>query len=58
MYDLLSVGRMEHSKKNGQANSKQKISWKDDHQTIFDELVDVLTTRPVMAYPDYEKDRK
>ena len=42
-------------KKKGQAPSKQSINWTVEHQNCLDDLVDVLTSSQVMAYPDFEQ---
>lgn len=34
-------------------NANQKLSWTDDHHTILCDLIDRVTARPLMAYPDF-----
>lgn len=42
-------------KKNGQLPSGRPIRWIETHRQSLDELIRYLTTKPIMAYPDYEK---
>ena len=37
----------------GQLSSRTPIKWTMHHQTIFNSLIDVLLSFPVMAYPDF-----
>lgn len=67
LYDLLKVEEAPAEKgkkkcrkkgvknKKGQAPSKQSINWAIEHQTCLEDLVNVLTSSQVMAYPDFEK---
>lgn len=41
--------------KGGQKSSREKIVWRDEHHQTLEDLIDCLTSTPVMAYPDYEK---
>ena len=40
---------------NGCKAGKIKIEWKEEHQKAVDELLEKLTTPPILAYPDFEK---
>ena len=62
LYDLLVMqpgnGRPRKSKKpqkQGQASSKQPVEWTDGHQKILEELIDILISPEVMAFPDFTK---
>ena len=39
--------------KTSQASSSQTISWTDKHSTILNQLLERLTSAPILAYPDY-----
>ena len=64
LYDLLSAGEVDSSvktkagkkggKKGQKYESKEMISWMDDHQKIVDEIIDVLRSPEVIAYPDFD----
>lgn len=61
IYELLQVkGRAEEmlkrSKKGkgAQLPSKTPVQWDDGHQRILEQLIDVLSHPPVLAYPDFE----
>ena len=41
--------------KNGQAPSKSSVEWSAECQTATEELIESLTSSPVMAYPDFTK---
>ena len=43
------------AKSGGQLPSKQTIGWKESHQKVLGELVEVLTSSKVMAFPDFDK---
>ena len=36
--------------------SKNKIEWRDEHQEALKELVKLITTAPILAYPDFSKE--
>ena len=67
VYDLLKVdeamdekgkkkGRKKGvKKKKSQAPSKQSINWTGEHQKCLEDLINVLTSSQVMAYPDFEQ---
>lgn len=71
LYDLLSVvdtpaggkgskkstaGRLKKNlNKGGQKNSREGIEWRKEHQQTLEDLIDCLTSAPVMAFPNYEK---
>jgi len=40
-------------KTSGQLPSKQTIIWNDKHQQVLEQLLDQLTSPPILAYPDY-----
>ena len=62
MYDLLKVdekagtkGRKEESKKGCQRHiANEKIEWKDVHQKVLEEIIDLLKSPEVIAYPNFE----
>ncbi|KAK3101988.1 hypothetical protein FSP39_007897 [Pinctada imbricata] len=43
------------SKGRGQKGSNTPINWTEVHQKVLEELIDSLTSPPVMAYPKYDK---
>ena len=65
LYELLKAedssrkkgkNKLKSKKKNtGQANSKQKVNWTDNHQQILNGFIDILVTYPVLAYPEFDK---
>jgi transposase InsO family protein len=62
IYDLLQCdnkplksGKKRNVKNNGQAASNQPVEWTERHQTILEELIDLLTHPPVMTYPDFQQ---
>jgi len=66
LYDLLSEvdspvdakkqkSKTSRKKTKGQKSSREKVDWREEHQRTLEELINCLTTAPVMAYPDYEK---
>ena len=40
---------------NGQLPAKHPVDWTDIHQSALETLVDLITSAPVMAYPDFQK---
>lgn len=42
-------------KTSGQAPSKQVVLWTREHQKVLNDIIDVLVSAPVIAYPDFEK---
>ena len=63
LYDLLkgpptpnnkSTKRKPHRKKN-LVPSSQPVTWTEAHQNILAELVDLLSSPPIMTYPDFGK---
>ena len=66
LYDLLSDGtdgdggsgdKTKGGKKGGKGQkyeSKEVISWSDGHQKIVDEIIDVLKSPEVIAFPDFD----
>jgi transposase InsO family protein len=59
--DLSSTAGTKQSKsrdrksKSGQCPSSQPVTWTDTHRDCLNDLVNVLTSSEVMAYPDFEK---
>ena len=61
VYELLQVkgnpvasqGKLKKGK-GAQLPSKTPIQWTDCHQTILEQLINVLLHPPVLAYPDFE----
>ena len=47
--------KKEKSKANGQLPSKQGIVWEDRHQKVLCDLIEVLTSSKVMAFPDFNR---
>ena len=48
--------RRQNKRRNGQLASIVPIEWDQIHQQAVETLADCLTTSPILAYPDYEKD--
>ena len=48
--------RRQNKRRNGQLASSVPIEWDQIHQQAVETLVDCLTTPPILAYQDYEKD--
>ena len=48
--------RRQNKRRNGQIASSVPIEWDQIHQQAVETLVNCLTTPPILAYPDYEKD--
>lgn len=42
------------STKNGQLTSKTAVQWTPEHSAVVSHLVDMLTSPPILAYPDYD----
>ena len=40
---------------NGQLSSRHPVDWTDIHQSALKTLIDLITSPPVMAYPDFQK---
>ena len=40
---------------NGQLPSSQPVDWKEEHQVVLENLIQQLTSPPVMAYPDFKE---
>ena len=63
LYDLLKMPEKPVSKqrkrgksdKAGQRLSRERIEWTETHQNILCELIDVLTSSKVMAFPSFEQ---
>jgi hypothetical protein len=43
------------ARKSGQVPSRQKVNWTDAHQEVLKELIDVLVSPAVMAFPDFSQ---
>ena len=37
-------------------SSKAEIIWEEEHQQALDKLIDLITSPPILAYPDFEED--
>ena len=53
---LETKGERVHKKKNGQAAPRSQITWSEEHTKALNDLIDCLTSDPVMAYPDFTKE--
>uniref|UniRef100_A0A3B3SU43 Gypsy retrotransposon integrase-like protein 1 n=1 Tax=Paramormyrops kingsleyae TaxID=1676925 RepID=A0A3B3SU43_9TELE len=42
------------SKENGQLSSKTPVVWTDEHRSVVSRFVDMLTSPPVLAYPNFD----
>ena len=40
---------------NGQLPSRHPVDWTDIHQSALETVIDLITSAPVMAYPDFQK---
>ena len=40
---------------NGQLPSRNPVDWTDIHQSALETLIGLITSAPVMAYPDFQK---
>jgi hypothetical protein len=47
--------RAQPGKRPKQGGSKQQVIWTNQHRKVLAELIDILTTSKVMAFPDFEK---
>eukprot|EP00745_Piridium_sociabile_P019220 TRINITY_DN29067_c0_g1_i2.p1 TRINITY_DN29067_c0_g1~~TRINITY_DN29067_c0_g1_i2.p1 ORF type:complete len:1086 (+),score=245.99 TRINITY_DN29067_c0_g1_i2:620-3877(+) len=57
LFQLLEVkGKITAKKKNGQASPKTPTRWTQEHTEALNDLIDCLTSDPVMAYPDFNKE--
>lgn len=61
LYELLQVKghpdeaqRKGQRKKGAQLSSKTPILWTNGHQTVLEQLMDILSHPPVLSYPDFE----
>lgn len=62
IYDLLKEepepnkkGRTKLTKKKGQKCSNTPVVWTTEHQNILEELIDLLISPPIMAYPKFDE---
>ena len=56
LFDLLQRSNEPSNKsKTSQASSSQTISWTDEHSAILNQLLQRLTSAPILAYPDYSE---
>ena len=66
IYDLVKMashppqeGKQDRTKKgcstNGQLPARHPVDWTDIHQSALETLIDLITSAPVMAYPDFQK---
>ena len=51
-----TVKVMKDGKTTNVVPSKSKIMWEQQHQEALEKLVHLVTTAPILAYPDYEKE--
>lgn len=57
LFELLEVKNTNSTrKKNGQPMPRTPINWTEEHTKALNELIDCLTSAPVMAYPDFSKE--
>jgi len=56
LYDLLGDEQKKQLKHKGQAPSKKKVVWTEKHQKVLEELINILISRPVIAYPDFDRE--
>ena len=54
LYDLLKV-KDNPAAKNHAKSSKAVVVWNEEHQQATEQLIDVITSFKVMAYPDFER---
>ena len=54
LYELLKVGGDNSCKKVGKS-STAAVEWSEEHQRATEDLIDVITSFKVMAYPDFER---
>lgn len=61
LYDLLQSKaytqlKLQRGKTKGhQQSSRTLIEWTNEHQKVLEQLIDRLTTPPVLAYPDFDR---
>ena len=52
-------GQQDRAKKgystNGQLPGRHPVDWTDIHQSALETLIDLITSAPMMAYPDFQK---
>lgn len=57
LFQLLETKGIKTSrKKNGQPTSSTKVTWSGEHTAELEDLVDCLTSAPLMAYPDFNRE--
>ena len=57
LFQLLEVkNKKVVQKRNGQASPRSPVRWTEEHTKVLNELIDHLTSDPVMAYPDFTKE--
>ena len=53
--EIKSRSRLSKQRVTGQPASNKSISWLPLHQTVLDRLVNLLTSPPILAYPEYNE---
>ena len=52
-------GQQDRAKKgystNGQLPARHQVDWTDIHQSALETLIDLITSAPVMTYPDFQQ---
>ena len=49
LYDLLK------QKSGGQVSKTKAVQWTEQHQLVTEKLIDIITSFPVMAYPQFDR---
>ena len=57
LFDLLQRSNEPNSNKSKipQVPSSQSVSWTNEHSAVLNQLLERLTTAPILAYPDYNE---
>ncbi len=53
IYDLLKEQNGKVGDKKNVPSSRNRIQWTSDHQRALENLIDQITSPPILAYPDY-----
>ena len=48
-------GKEQKGKSQSQVSSRKPILWNQEHQTALEDLIDCLTSPPILAYPQYDQ---
>ena len=46
---------MTKGKQQGQVSSRKPIIWSQEHQTALEDLIDCLTSPPILAHPQFDQ---